>query len=295
MARKTAQGMGVGVFQILTDCSIGDPAIVAKLAEDHGFASYWVPEHAAIPEGSCDEYPGKAAGEDPPDYLFAMPDPFIALTRAASLTSEIRLGTGIALVPERNPILAAKEIASVDHYSRGRVIYGIGAGWNEPECTLMGGDFDHRWGQTKDYVLAMKALWTGEYAEYHGKYVDFPRIICRPGPVQKPHPPVMLGSIGSPRVYKRVAEWGDGWLPFSVDPQEIADGKAEIDKHAKALGRDPASIDVTVFAPDGLFRTAADLRELAASGASNVVLWLRGRNEQELGEEIAALAASVFA
>ena len=105
MAKKTAEGMGVGVFQVLTDCTVGDPAIVAKQAEDHGFASYWVPEHASIPEGSCDEYPGKAAGDAAPDYLFAMPDPFIALTRAASLTTEIRLGTGIALVPERNPIL----------------------------------------------------------------------------------------------------------------------------------------------------------------------------------------------
>jgi len=295
VAKKTASGLGVGVFQVLTDCSIGDPAVVAKKAEDMGFASYWVPEHASIPQGSADSYPGKQADEPPPAYLFQMPDPFIALTRAASLTSEIRLGTGIALVPERNPILAAKEIASVDHYSRGRMLYGIGAGWNEPECTMMGGDFPHRWGQTKDYILAMKALWTGEYVEYHGQYVDFPKVTCQPVPVQRPHPPVLLGSIGSPRVYKRVAEWGDGWLPFSIDPKEIADGKAEIDKHAAAIGRDPASIDITVFAPDGLFRTASDIEELASSGADNVVLWLQGQSEAAIADELESLAAEVFA
>jgi len=295
VAKKSASGMGVGVFQVFTDCSVGDPAVVAKKAEDLGFASYWVPEHASIPEGSADVYPGKQADEPPPDYLFGMPDPFIALTRAASRTSEIKLGTGIALVPERHPILAAKEIASVDHYSGGRVLYGIGAGWNEPECTLMGGDFPHRWTQTKDYIHAMKALWSGEYVEYHGRYIDFPRVVCRPRPVQRPHPPVLLGSIGSPRVYKRVAEWGDGWLPFSVDPQEIADGKAQILAHAKAAGRNPDSIDITVFAPMGLFRKPADLKELAKSGAHNVVLWLQGQNEGEVVEELDTLAGDLLA
>jgi probable F420-dependent oxidoreductase len=288
--------MGVGVFQVLTDCAVGDPAIIAKKAEDVGFASYWVPEHAAIPEGSADLYPGKQANEAPPAYLFKMPDPFIALTRAASHTTTIKLGTGIALVPERNAVLAAKEIASVDHYSGGRVLYGIGAGWNEHECTLMGGDFAHRWTQTKDYIQAMKALWTGEYVEHHGKYVDFPRVICLPRPVQRPHPPVLLGSIGSPRVYKRVAEWGDGWLPFSVDPREIADGKAKIGRHAKALGRDPASIDITVFAPSGMFRTPRELAELSKSGANNVVLWLNGGggDERALLDELESLAGAVF-
>lgn len=293
--KRTANGMGVGVFQSLADCSRGDPAQVAKKAEDVGFASYWVPEHASIPEGSADIYPAKQADEPPPSYLFEMPDPFIALTRAASLTSTIKLGTGIALVPERHPVLAAKEIASVDHYSGGRVLYGIGAGWNEPECTLMGGDFAHRWSQTKDYVHAMKALWTGEYVEHHGKYIDFPRVICRPRPVQRPHPPVLLGSIGTPRVFKRVAEWGDGWLPLTTDTQEIADGKAEILRQAKALGRDPDSIDITLFATDGLFRTPQELADLAKSGAHNVVLWLQGENEQDILEELEQLAATVFA
>ena len=158
----------------------------------------------------------------------------------------------------------------------------------------MGGDFDHRWTQTKEYIHAMKALWTGENVEYHGKYVDFPKVMCRPTTTQKPHPPVLRGSIGSPRVFKRVAQWGDGWLPFSVDPQEIADGKAEIGKHAKELGRDPASIDITVFAPDGLFRQANEVAELSKSGADNIVLWLQGQSEAALMAELEELAGNLF-
>jgi probable F420-dependent oxidoreductase len=294
VTKRTTSGMGVGVFQVLTDVVSGDPAIIAKRAEDLGFASYWVPEHAAIPQGSADIYPGRQEGQPVPDYLFKMPDPFIALTRAASLTKEIGLGTGIALVPERHPVLAAKEIASVDHYSGGRVLFGIGAGWNEPECTVMGGDFAHRWGQTKEHIMAMKALWTGEYVEYHGTHVDFPPVICLPRPTRRPHPPVYLGSIGTPRVFKRVAEWGDGWLPFCVDPQEIADGKAQISKFAIEAGRDPASIDITLFAPDGFFRNASELTEVARAGADNVVLWLKGNDEQALLAELDEMAAALF-
>ena len=128
----------------------------------------------------------------------------------------------------------------------------------------------------------MKAMWTGEYVEYHGKYVDFPKSVCLPRPVQRPHPPVLLGSIGSPRVFKRVVEWGDGWLPFSADPQEIATGKAELEKIAGEKGRDMATIDITVFAPGGLFRTKAELADLAKAGADNAVIWLQGESEYRL-------------
>jgi probable F420-dependent oxidoreductase len=228
MTVKKSHGIGVGVFQVIADLFTGDPAVIAKRAEELGFDSYWLPEHAAIPQGSEDVYPGKVEGGSAPDYLFKMPDPLIGLSRAAAVTSTINLGTGVALVPERHPVLAAKEIASLDHYSKGRFIYGIGAGWNEAECTMMGGDFAHRWAQVKEYIFAMKSLWTGEYASAEGKYANFPSSVCRPTPWRKPHPPIMLGSIGSPNVYRRVAQWGDGWLPFVINPQEVADGRAEI-------------------------------------------------------------------
>ena len=294
MPKKTADGMGVGVFQVLVDRPSGDPAVIAKRAEELGFDSYWVPDHTVIPKGSADDYPAKASDDPPPAYMFKLPDPLIALSRASATTSTIRLGTGILLVPERNPLHMAKEIASLDHYSNGRFVFGIGAGWNEPECTVMGGDFAHRWTQTKESIHAMKALWMEEESEYHGKYYDFDALACFPKPTRKPHPPILLGSLGSPRVYKRVAEWGDGWLPFCADPQDLADGKAEIAKYALQVDRDPASLEIALFAPDGMFRTAAELREMARAGADTAVLWLRGQDEKELLAELDELAAAVF-
>ena len=294
MGAKQSEGMGVGVFQVIADHFTGDPAVIARRAEELGFDSYWLPEHAAIPQGSADEYPGKVEGGSAPDYLFKMPDPLIALSRVAAVTSTINLGTGVALVPERHPVLAAKEIATLDHYSKGRFIYGIGAGWNEAECTMMGGDFAHRWGQVKEYILAMKQLWTGEYVGAEGKYANFPPSMCRPTPWRKPHPPILLGSIGSPNVYRRVAQWGDGWLPFVLDPQEIADGRAAINEAAQRVGRDPGTINITAFAPDGMFRKRGDLAALAAAGADNVVLWLQGDSEGALLAELDTLANEAF-
>lgn len=291
---KKSNGIGVGVFQVLADLPSGDPAVIAKRAEDLGFDSYWLPEHAVIPKGSCDVYPGKKANEPPPEYIFKLPDPFIGLSRAAAVTKTIKLGTGIALVPERHPLVAAIEIASLDHYSGGRFVYGIGAGWNESECTILGGDFPHRWTQTKEAIQVMKKLWTGEYVEHHGKYFNFPPSICLPKPTQRPHPPVLLGSIGSPNVYKRVAEWGDGWLPFCTDPKEIADGKAEIAKYAKAAGRNPADLEISAFAPPGMFRTAQDTKALAQAGARNVVLWLDAKSQADTLAELERLAGVLF-
>ena len=291
---KKSNGIGVGVFQVLADLPSGDPAVIAKRAEDLGFDSYWLPEHAVIPKGSCDVYPGKKANEPPPEYIFKLPDPFIGLSRAAAVTKTIKLGTGIALVPERHPLVAAIEIASLDHYSGGRFVYGIGAGWNESECTILGGDFPHRWTQTKEAIQVMKKLWTGEYVEHHGKYFNFPPSICLPKPTQRPHPPVLLGSIGSPNVYKRVAEWGDGWLPFCTDPKEIADGKAEIAKYAKAAGRNPADLEISAFAPPGVFRTAQDTKALAQAGARNVVLWLDAKSQADTLAELERLAGVLF-
>jgi probable F420-dependent oxidoreductase len=294
VAEKNVSGMGVGIFQILIDKPTGDPAVVAKRAEELGFVSYWVPEHAVIPEGSCEAYPASTPGEPPPDYLYKMPDPLIALSRASAVTSSIKLGTGIALVPERNPLVAAKEIASLDHYSGGRVLYGIGAGWNEAECTVMGGDFPRRWTQTKEAIEAMRLLWTGEYVEHHGKYYDFPKVVCRPKPVRPSGPPVLLASIANARVYKRVGQWGDGWLPICTDPQELADGKAEIARYARDAGRDPDGLDMSLFAPTGMFRTRADLAEVAKAGASNTILWLTGNDEKEILAELEDLAGALF-
>ncbi len=294
MTQRFLDGMGVGVFQITADRPSGDPAVIARRAEELGFASYWMPEHAVFPEGL---FVGCPAGtpEDPlPDFLYKMPDPFVGLARASTVTSTIKLGTGIALTAERDPLIAANEIASLDHYSNGRVLYGVGGGWNEVACTLMGGDFPHRWTQIKEAVHVMRLLWTGEFVEHHGKYYDFPKVTCRPRPAQTGGPPVLLASVNNERAYKRIAQWGDGWVPFVTDPQELADGKAKISEFATAGGRDPSELDISPFVPPGMFRGRAELAELARAGADNTVLWLQGQDEKEVLSELEQLAGAIF-
>jgi len=295
MTAKLSSGIPVGIFQALIDVPTGDPAIVAKIAEDAGFDSYWTGEHPVMPEGSEELYPARLPDEPPPEDLFKMPDPLIGLARASASTSTIKLGTAIALVPQRPPLNAAIQIASLDHFSNGRFLYGIGAGWNEVECTAMGGDFDHRWTQTAEAIAAMKKLWTGEYVEHHGKYYDFPSLICQPTPTQKPHPPVILASVYNPKVFKRIARWGNGWLPAAPEPEHLAAGIAEIREHAKELGRDPDGFHYIPFGhPDGSWGNKNTIAGFAEAGATSVVVWLKGQNIDELKVEISNLAAELF-
>ena len=159
--------------------------------------------------------PGAADGIVPESYSHFV-DPFIALARASGATTTLKLGTGITLVPERNPLLLAKEISTLDFFSGGRFLFGIGTGWHREETAIMGGDFDHRWTQAREAILVMKELWTKTEAEYHGKYYDFPPVRSYPKPAQKPHPPVILGGHAR-TVLERIVEWGDGWLPNRAD------------------------------------------------------------------------------
>ena len=159
-----------------------DPAFMAKKAEELGFESIWYAEHPAVPVHSASPFPA-TGGEIPWTYSH-FTDPYIALARASGVTRTIKLGTGITLVPERNPLLLAKEIASLDRFSGGRFLFGIGTGWLREETELMGGDFEHRWTQTREAIEVMKALWTHDEAEYHGRYFDFPLVRSFPKPAQ---------------------------------------------------------------------------------------------------------------
>ena len=236
--------MDIGISTFPTDYSI-DIAVLAKRAEELGFESLWVPEHPVIPVTTSSPWPGSPDGVIPKLYADIV-DPFIALARASAVTTTLKLATGICLVPERNPLLLAKEIATLDHYSKGRFLFGIGAGWLREETEMMGGDFAHRWAQTKESVLAMKELWTKTKSEYHGKYYDFPPVYSFPRPAQRPHPPVLLGGMAK-NVFKRVVEWGDGWMPNRVTPEEVKRGRATLDELAETAGRDPHSIQIAVF------------------------------------------------
>ena len=283
--------MEIGIFVFQTDTSV-DTAVLAKRAEELGFESFWVPEHPILPVEITTRDPDSPDGTIPEAYNRIV-DPFVALARASAVTTSIKLGTGICLVPERNPLLLAKEVASLDHFSNGRFIFGIGAGWLREETEIMGGDFPHRWSQTRDAVLAMKELWTKEEAEYHGTHYDFPPVKSYPKPAQKPHPPVLLGGR-SKNVFKRVVEWGDGWMPSHASLDEIQRGRETLNDLAKQARRDPGSIQVMAFGESGEFRDREAIKDLEKAGANRVTIWLDSTEGTQALLEMEEIARQVM-
>ena len=285
--------MDVGVFQIAAD-DRADPAIAAAKAEELGFESYWLGDHAIFPVNTDTPYPGGAPGEAAPDVFLQIPDQFMALARASAVTKTLKLGTGVCLVAERSPLITAQQVASLDNMSGGRVLFGVGAGWNREECEILGGDFDHRWGNVQDNVLAMKQLWTEDQAEYHGKFADFPPVYCYPKPTHKPHPPVLLGGAVSDLLIKRTARWGDGWLPIVDSPEDYANAADRLTKAAEDIGRDPATLDLTAYGLSGQWRTADDMRAFEKAGATRLIVWLNSRELAGVVQEMEELAAELI-
>lgn len=232
--------MKFGISMFPTDYAI-HPADLAREVEDRGFESLWMPEHTHIPVSRRSPAPG--GGELPKHYWHTY-DLFVALTAAAMVTSRLRIASGICLIVERDPIITAKEVASLDTLSGGRFIFGIGGGWNAEEMGNHGTDFKKRWRVMRERVLAMKEIWTKEEAEFHGEFVNFDKIWSYPKPLQKPHPPVLMGGAG-PTTFDRVVEFCDGWLPAGVDPKTMPGKIRELRAKAQAAGRDPEEISVT--------------------------------------------------
>ena len=218
--------MKIGISLFFTDYSI-DVAIFAKEVERLGFDSLWVPEHPIMPVDAT--LPSSMPDGKIPKVYADMVDPFVTLGRASAVTTTLKLGTGICLVPERNPLLLAKEIATLDMYTKGRFIFGIGAGGIKEETEIMGGDFNRRWDQTREAIFAMKELWNTVESEFHGEFYDFPAVYSFPRPTQRPHPPIYLGSLAK-RVFERIVEYGDGWIPTRVRPDTIKNGRNTLDK-----------------------------------------------------------------
>ncbi|HIM92146.1 MAG TPA: LLM class F420-dependent oxidoreductase [Dehalococcoidia bacterium] len=280
--------MDIGISTFPTDYSI-DIAKLAQRAEEYGFESLWVPEHSILPVNTESPWPGSPDGKIPKVYADIV-DPFIALSRASAVTTKLKLGTGICLVPERNPLLLAKEVATLDMYSQGRFLFGIGAGWLREETEIMGGDFAHRWSQTRESILAMKELWTTVGSEYHGKYYDFPPVYSFPRSVQKPHPPVFLGGMAK-NVFKRIIDYGDGWMPNRVVPEDVQKGRATLDELAEAVGRDPKSIIVSVF---GQQPDADLLKGFEEAGADRVMIRVETANEEDTLKNLHSIAETVL-
>lgn len=231
--------MHFGVSTFPTDQGIG-PAELGRALEERGFDSLLIAEHSHIPVSRTSPWPG---GGDLPTHYYRTLDPFVALAAAASVTERLLLGTGIALIPQRDPFHTAKETASLDLVSGGRAILGVGVGWNREEMRHHGTDPRTRGRLTDERLHAIRALWTEEEASYHGEFVDFDPVYSWPKPVQRPHPPIYVG--GGPGAFPRVREFGDAWLANSTPPEQLG---PQIEQMRETAGRD---VPVSVYAiPD---------------------------------------------
>jgi probable F420-dependent oxidoreductase len=233
--------MKYGVYQFNTDYAIRADEL-GREVEARGFESLFVPEHTHIPASRKSPWPG---GPNLPREYWRTLDPFVTLTAAAAVTTRLKVGTGICLVIERDPITLAKEVASLDHISRGRVLFGVGGGWNAEEMAHHGTDFASRWKILRERIAAMKEIWTTDEAEYHGKFVNFDKLWAYPKPVQKPHPPILMGGSG-PHARQRAVDFDGHWMPI-VGRDSIEEGLADLRQRAEKAGRDPATVTVSLF------------------------------------------------
>jgi probable F420-dependent oxidoreductase len=263
-----------------------DPATLARMVQDRGFESLLFPEHTHIPVSRLTPYP--AGGELPREYWRTL-DPFVALTAAASATDRLRIGTGVCLVAQRDPIVTAKAVASLDLLSGGRFLFGVGAGWNIEELRHHGVDPDSRWARMREHVEAMKALWTQDEASYEGSFVRLEPSWSWPKPVQKPHPPVLVGGNGR-NVLKRVVAFGDAWYPNRFGDDDRLRGRIEaLQEMAREAGRGRIPVTLAVAPTD-----ARELELYERAGVTRAVWYLpsadRDRIERALDRYVAAVA-----
>lgn len=236
------------------------PAELAIAMEERGFESLWLPEHTHIPASRLSAWPG---GAELPKMYYDVYDPFVSLAAAASVTKKLKLATGVTLACQHSPLTLAKTAATLDRISDGRLLLGVGGGWNREELEDHGRPFERRWKVLRETVEAMKALWTCNPAEYHGEFVDFAPAHSAPAPVQKPHPPVHVAG-SAPHALKRVVRYGDGWVPIPARepagsfPEQVK----ELRKLARAAGRDADGIEVSLYAcppKEDFLRSAVDV------------------------------------
>ena len=255
----------------------GDLPTLARRVEALGYDSLWIPEHPIIPRGEHTPYP---FGGPLPEHYGRWWDPFVALTVAAAVTNRVKLATGICLLPEREPMVTAKVVASLDVYSGGRVILGIGAGWLREETEIMGANFATRWQRTREMTEAMRVLWTEENASYQGKQISFPAVRSEPKPLQAGGPPVVLGGHGE-KSLRRIAKHYDGWCPLTNDPVEFAREAKELKDMFRAEGRDPAKLMLTPFVdPENGKLSDAALKAFRDAGAHRLVMFYAWQTQE---------------
>ena len=235
--------MHLGIFSYNTEYG-ARPDELAKACEARGFESLWVGEHTHIPASRRTPYPG---GDPLPRPYYHMADPFVSLMAAAAVTTELKLGTGVSLVVEHDPIVLAKTVSTLDWLCGGRFLFGVGGGWNAEEMEHHGAPFARRWKVLRERIEAMKAIWTQEEASYEGEFVRFEGVISYPKPAQQPHPPILYGGA-TPMGRQRAVNYADGWIPIDVLIDDLPAAIDDLHRRAEAAGRDPASLPVSVFA-----------------------------------------------
>jgi probable F420-dependent oxidoreductase len=256
--------MDLGLTCFLTDRSI-TPTALARAAEDRGFSSVWLPEHTHIPVSRATPAP---MGEPLPEEYRRTLDPFVALGTMAAVTERLRFGTGICLVAQRDPVVTAKEVATLDHLSGGRFSFGIGFGWNVEELDDHGVAFKERRDVGRERVLTMRRLWEDDEAEFAGELAGVSRSWAWPKPVQRPLP-VVIGGAGGPVLFRHIAEYGDGWIP--IGGRGVRDALPQLHRAAEEAGRDPAEL---VVIPFGTLPAHGKLEFYASLGITEVVLQL---------------------
>lgn len=287
--------MKVGFLCVVNEYSV-DPASLARKAEELGFESAWVPDHAIIPAHTSTPLPETQPGQGQiPEIYSHICDPFVAMSMMAAVTTRLKLGTGVCLVPERHPLVTANEIATLDAFFDGRVLFGIGAGWLKEESEILGGDFPHRWSQTREYIQAMRELWTKDQASFEGRYVKFPPVRLYPKPASKGGPPVLIGSKDR-NALRWVARWGDGWCPIFYSPTEMRMHLGRLREECASAGSDFGRLDITIFKRElrgDRQVVQAGLREYEDAGVHRFVLMLIGSrlDRQSYAAELERLAA----
>ncbi len=261
--------LGLSLFSTEQSGRVGD---IAGEVERLGFESLWFPEHMLIPVRYKSRYKRAPDGKVPESFAH-LPDPFIAAAMAAQATDHLRVATGICILPQRDIIATAKAAATLDRHCGGRFIMGVGAGWFPEEAEILGVPFKRRWKALREGVEALKVLWTMEEAAYDGEFVRFPPVRLFPKPLQKPHPPVVLG-IHDPRYAPaRVARYADGWCPGDLPVDEAADAVASVCRAAEARGRDAGGMEFSVvLTPDGSFPALEDMVRYRAAGIRRIIL-----------------------
>lgn len=254
--------MDIGAFIFATGYTIAVDELAREL-EARGFESLFVPEHTHIPVSRKSPFPG---GGDLPRQYWHTHDPFVSLSFAAAATQRLKLGTGICLIPQRDPIVTAKSVASLDMLSGGRFLLGMGGGWNVEEMEDHGAEYRTRFKLLRERVLAMKALWADEEAEFHGEFVDFDPCWAYPKPVQKPHPPLLLGGE-TDHTLRRVVEFCDGWFPRGRGGFDAAAGVARLRRIADEAGRDMSGLSISVFGARPDRRAMDEYREAGVTRA----------------------------